>query len=58
MMHAKTTNNNDAVTKRQFERFLPTAELPPNWKSKVHNLRDVLNMPIFLQDKLFADWIL
>ena len=55
MEHAKNTKLNDAVTKRQFERFLPNAELPPRWKGKVKTLNDVIILPIIIQDKLFAE---
>ena len=35
MQHSTNTKINDAVTKRQFERFLPKAKLPPRWMGKV-----------------------
>ena len=57
MQRAKTTILNDAVTLRQFNRFLPNAKLPPHWQGSVEKLEDVLKMPIIIQDKLFADWI-
>ena len=57
MDQAKTTKINDAVTNRQFNRFLSKANLPSRWKGKVKVLQDVLQMPIIFQDKLFSDWI-
>ena len=35
MEHAGTTKTNDAVTERQFNRFLANAKLPPRWEGKV-----------------------
>ena len=57
MDHSANTKANDAVTYRQFNRFLPTAKLPSRWKGRVKVLEDVLQMPIIVQDKLFSDWI-
>ena len=34
MQHAENTKNNDAVTKRQVQRFLQKADVPNAWKSK------------------------
>ena len=55
MDHAPTNKKNDSVTNRQFNRFLATAHLPSNWKGRVKVLADVLEMPLILQDLLFAD---
>ena len=55
MEHAVTTKANDAVTKRQFDRFLPNAKLPPRWMGTVKTLNDVVLLPIIVQDQLFAD---
>ena len=57
MEHATKTKLNDAVTLRQFNRFLTNAKLPPRWESKIKSLEDVLQMPIIFQDKLFSSWI-
>ena len=57
MQHAKNTKANDAVTKLQLQRFLPKADVPNPWKSKLKNFKHILDMPIYLQDKLFADFI-
>ena len=57
MEHSATTKVNDAVTERQFNRFLANAKLPSRWEGKVKVLEDVLEMPIIFQDKLFASWI-
>ena len=57
MEHAPTTKINDAVTMRQFNRFLTNATLPPLWEGKIKSLQDVVEMPIIFQDKLFASWI-
>ena len=46
MEHAATTKANDAVTKRQFERFLSNAKLPQRWVGKVKTLNDVVLIPI------------
>ena len=35
MEHAATTKINDAVTMRQFNRFLTNAKLPPLWEGKI-----------------------
>ena len=51
MQHSETTKKNDAVTKCQFERFLPNADLLALWKFKVKNFRDILDMPFFLQPR-------
>ena len=50
MDHAVNTKINDAVTNRQFTRFLVNAQIPPRWKSKVNVLEDVLQMPVIYQD--------
>ena len=55
MEHAATKKLNDAVTKRQFERFLPNAKLPPRWMGKVKTLNDAVLLPLIVQDQLFAD---
>ena len=34
MQHAENTKNNDAVTKRQVQRFSQKADVPNAWKSK------------------------
>ena len=57
MQRAKTTIVNDAVTSRNFDRFLQNAKLPPRWEGSVEKSEDVLKMPVIIQDKLFADWI-
>ena len=57
MQHAKNTKTNDAVTNRQVQRFLQKADVPNPWKSKLKNFKDIIDMPIFLQDKLFAYFI-
>ena len=51
MEHAVTTIANDAVTKRQFERFLPNGKLPPRWMGTVKTLNDVVLLPIIVQDQ-------
>ena len=59
MERAQTTKKNDAVTLRQFNRFLKTANLPSQFKGTVKQFKDVVQqMPIILQDILFAEWIL
>ena len=35
MEHAASTKINDAVTMRQFNRFLTNAKLPPLWEGKI-----------------------
>ena len=55
MQRAKTTIVNDAVTSRNFDRFLQNAKLPPRWEGSVEKSEDVLKMPVIIQDKLFAD---
>ena len=55
MDYAPITKKNDAVTNRQFNRFLATAHLPSNWKGRVKVLADVLEMPLIKQELLFAD---
>ena len=55
MEHAKSTKADDAVTNRQFQRFLSTAKLPTQWEGKVKTLKDVILMPLIYQDLLFAD---
>ena len=55
MERASTTKLNDAVTKRQFERFLPKAKLPERWMGKVKTLNDAIQPPIIIHDKRFAD---
>ena len=35
MEHAATTKINDALTMRQFNRFLTNAKLPPLWEGKI-----------------------
>ena len=57
MDHSRNTKLNDAVTYRQFSRFLVHAQIPPSWKQEVICLEDVLHMPVIFQDKLFSDWI-
>ena len=57
MQQSATTKLNDAVTERQFNRFLTNAKLPPQWVGEVKVLEDVLKIPIILQDKLFSCWI-
>ena len=57
MQHAKNTKTNDAVTNRQVQRFLQKPDVPNPWKSKLKNFKDIIDMPIFLQDKLFAYFI-
>ena len=57
MEHAENTKKNDAVTKRQVHRFLQKADVPNAWKSKLKNFKDIIDMPIVLQDKFFADFI-
>ena len=57
MEQSATTKLNDAVTERQFNRYLPKAKLPPRWVGKVKVLEDVLQMPIIFQDQLFSSWI-
>ena len=57
MERSATTKKNDAVTERQFNRFVTTAKLPSQWEGKVKVFKDVLEMPIIHQDKLFSDWI-
>ena len=52
MQRSKATKETDAVTLRQFERYLPSAEIHPKYKGKINKLADVLLMPVFLQDKL------
>ena len=54
MEHASTTKLNNAVTKRQFERFLSKAKLPESWMGKVKTLNDAIQLPINIQDKRFA----
>ena len=54
MERSRTTRKNDAVTLRQFNRFLITANIPSQFKGIVKELKDVLVMPIILQDLLFA----
>ena len=49
MDHAATTKINDAVTNRQFNRFLATAHLPSIWKGRVEVLADVYE-EIFLPE--------
>ena len=41
MDHAATTKINDAITNRQFNRFLATAHLPSIWKGRVKVLANV-----------------
>ena len=50
MDHPANTKINDAVTNRQFTRFLVNVQIPPRWKSKVNVLEDVLQMPVIYQD--------
>ena len=58
MERAQTTKKNDAVTLRQFNLFLKTANLPSQFKGTVKQFKDVVQqMPIILQDLLFAEWI-
>ena len=58
MERAQSTRNNDAVTLRQFNRFLKTANLSFQFKGTVKHFKDVVQkMPIILQDLLFAEWI-
>ena len=58
MERAQTTRKNDGVTLRQFNRFLKTAALPSQFKGLVKEFKDVVQqMPIILQDILFAEWI-
>ena len=54
MEHSANTKLNDAVTYRQFSRFLVHAEIPPSWKQPVVALEDVIKMPVIYQDKLFS----
>ena len=56
-MDSANTKINDAVTTRQFNRFLLTAKILPSWKKEVKVLEDVVHMPVIHQDKLFSDWI-
>ena len=58
MQHSETTKKNDAVTKCQFERFLPNADLLALWKFKVKNFRDILDMPFFCSQDLISKFIL
>ena len=46
MEHSANTKLNDAVTYRQFSRFLVHAEIPPTWKQPVIALEDVIKMPV------------
>ena len=57
MNRSKQTIKNDAVTLRQFNRFLTKAHIRSQFKGVVKELKDVLQMPTILQDLLFADWI-
>ena len=58
MERAQTTKKNDAVTLRQFNRFLKTANISSQYKGLVKQFKDVVQqMPIILQDILFAGWI-
>ena len=52
MQRAKSTMDNDAVTRRQFERFLSTAEISSRFESSVKTLEDVIQLPLIIQDKL------
>ena len=51
MDQAKTTKINDAVTNRQFNRFLSKANLPSHWKGKVKNNET------YLRKILFRTWL-
>ena len=51
MDQAKTTKINDAVTNRQFNRFLSKANLPSRWKGKVKNNET------YLRKILFRTWL-
>ena len=58
MERAQTTKKNDAVTLRQFNRFLKTSNISSHYKDLVKQFKDVVQqMPIILQDILFAEWI-
>ena len=49
MQRAQTTKTNDAVTLRQFHRFLENAKLPPRWKCSVKYRKtiDQLGLGVF-----------
>ena len=51
MDQAKTTKINDAVTNRQFNRFLSKANLPSHWKGKVKNNET------YFRKILFRTWL-
>ena len=61
MEHSANTKLNDAVTYRQFSRFLVHAEIPPSWKKEVIALEDVLqilNKYMYLAEKnCFLTWL-
>ena len=53
MERAQTTKKNDAVTLRQFNQFLKTANLPSQFKGTVKQFKDVVQqMSIILEDLL------
>ena len=58
MERSSTTKLNDAVTQRQFERFLPNAKLPARWMGKVNTLNDVLLLQIMVpvSNQIFIYW--
>ena len=45
MDHAVSTKKNDAVTYRQFNRFLATAQLPSIWSGRVK----VANVYVYIE---------